>query len=37
MTDVWNSVTAGMIERTNGEIASQAHSRWVRAAKTAGY
>ena len=37
MTDVWNSVTAGMIERTNGEIASQAHSRWVRAAKTVGY
>ena len=37
MTDVWNNVTAGMIERTNGEIASQAHSRWVRAAKTAGY
>ena len=37
MTDVWNSVTAGMIERTNGEIANQAHSRWVRAAKTVGY
>ena len=37
MTDVWNSVTAGMIERTNGDIASQAHSRWVRAARTAGY
>lgn len=33
MTDVWNSVTAGMIERTNGEIALQAHSRWVRCAR----
>lgn len=30
MTDVWNSVTAGMLDRSYGEIASQAHSRWVR-------
>jgi len=36
MTDVWNSVTAGMIERTNGEVATQAYSRWRRAAKLAG-
>lgn len=36
MTDVWNSVTAGMIERTNGEVASQAYRRWRRAAKISG-
>lgn len=30
MTDVWNSVTAGMLDRSHGEIASQAHDRWVR-------
>ena len=35
MTDVWNSVTAGMLERTNGEIAHQAHQRWIRCAKAA--
>ena len=35
MTDVWNSVTAGMLDRSNGEIANQAHSRWIRCAKTA--
>lgn len=34
MTDVWNSVTAGMIDRTNGEIAQQAHARWTRCART---
>jgi len=35
MTDVWNSVTAGMLDRTNGEIAHQAHQRWIRCAKAA--
>ena len=33
MTDVWNSVTAGMLDRTNGEIALQAHRRWIRCAR----
>jgi len=33
LTDVWNSVTAGMIERSNGEVASQALERWRRAGK----
>ena len=33
MTDVWNNVTAGMIERTNGEVATEALHRWKRAAK----
>lgn len=33
MSDVWNNVTAGMIERSNGEIATQALGRWRRAAK----
>lgn len=32
MTDVWNSVTAGMIDRDNGEIARQAYGRWRRTA-----
>ena len=32
MTDVWNNVTAGMIDRSNGEVAAQALSRWRRAA-----
>lgn len=35
MTDVWNSVTAGMLDRTNGEIALQAHRRWIRCARAA--
>jgi hypothetical protein len=35
MTDVWNSVTAGMIDRSPGEIASQAHQRWIRCARAA--
>ena len=37
MTDVWNSVTAGMLDRTNGEIAlqAQAHRRWIRCARAA--
>ena len=33
MSDVWNNVTAGMIDRSNGEIATQALGRWRRAAK----
>lgn len=33
LTDVWNSVTAGMIDRSNGEIAQQALGRWRRAAR----
>lgn len=38
MTDVWNRVTAGMIDRSNGEIAVQALGRWRRAGRlTAGY
>jgi hypothetical protein len=35
MTDVWNSVTAGMLDRTNGDIALQAHRRWIRCARAA--
>ncbi|MDN0025810.1 hypothetical protein QVN84_09815 [Prevotella lascolaii] len=35
MTDVWNSVTAGMLDRSNGEIALQAHRRWIRCARAA--
>lgn len=38
MIDVWNRVTAGMIDRNNGEIAVQALGRWRRAGRlTAGY
>lgn len=33
MSDVWNNVTAGMIDRSNGEIATQALGRWRSAAK----
>lgn len=33
MTDVWNSVTAGMIDRSNGEVANAALDRWQRAAR----
>lgn len=32
MTDVWNSVTAGMLDRNNGEVARMAMNRWRRAA-----
>ena len=32
MTDVWNNVTAGMLDRNNGEAARMAMSRWRRAA-----
>ncbi len=34
--DVWNNVTAGMIDRNNAEVASQALGRWRRAARVAG-
>lgn len=37
MTDVWNSITAGMMERDNGEIVRQAHKRWKRAARSIDY
>lgn len=33
MTDVWNNATAGMLERTPGEVAVMALGRWRRAAK----
>lgn len=32
MADVWNNVTAGMIDRSNAEIAAQALGRWRRCA-----
>lgn len=32
LNDVWNKVTAGMIDRSNGEAARLAMSRWRRAA-----
>ena len=32
MTDVWNKVTAGMIDRDNANIANQAYRRWRRVA-----
>lgn len=32
LTDVWNNITAGMIDRSNGSIARQAKNRWKRAA-----
>lgn len=32
MNDVWNNVTAGMLDRSNGETARIAMSRWRRAA-----
>jgi hypothetical protein len=33
MTDVWNSVTAGMLDHDNATIAHEAHKRWIRAAR----
>lgn len=36
MNDVWNSVSAGMIDRDNGEVARQALGRWKRCAMVAG-
>ena len=32
MADMWQNVTAGMIDRSNGEIANQAMGRWRRCA-----
>lgn len=31
--DVWNNATAGMLDRSNGEVARMALTRWHRAAK----
>lgn len=31
--DVWNNATAGMLDRSNGEVARMALTRWRRAAK----
>ena len=36
LTDVWNNITAGMLDRSYGEVASMAMERWRRAARTAG-
>ena len=36
LTDVWNNATAGMLDRSYGEVASMAIERWRRAARTAG-
>lgn len=33
LTDVWNNVMAGMLDRSNGDVARMALSRWRRAAK----
>ena len=33
MIDVWNNATEGLIDRSHGGIADQAHSRWIRAAR----
>lgn len=33
MNDVWNSATAGMLDRSNGEVAQMALGRWKRAAR----
>ena len=35
LTDVWNNATAGMLDRSYGEVASMAMERWRRAARTA--
>ena len=32
MADVWNNMTAGMLDRNNGEVARMAMNRWRRAA-----
>lgn len=37
LLDVWYNLSAGMIERTPGTIARQAHDRWRRAAKGVSY
>lgn len=33
MMDVWYNITEGIIDRSVGDIARQAHGRWVRAAR----
>ena len=33
LNDVWNNVTAGMLDRDNGEVARRAMNRWRRAAE----
>lgn len=33
LNDVWNRASAGMIDRSNAEVAGQAYERWRRAAK----
>ena len=35
LNDVWNNVTAGMLDRDNGEVARMALSHWRRAAALA--
>lgn len=35
LNDLWNNVTAGMLDRNNGEAARMAMSRWCRAAALA--
>ncbi len=37
LTDVWNNVIAGMLDRSNGEVAIMALDRWKRAAKVINY
>lgn len=32
LTDVWNNVSAGMLDRSNGDVARMAMTRWRRAA-----
>ena len=33
MTDLWNSLSSGAVDRSYGDIARQARSRWIRAAR----
>ena len=37
LNDVWNNVTAGMLDRDYGDIAHIAFDRWRRAARVVGY
>lgn len=37
LSDVWNNITAGMLDRSNGEVAAQALGRWRRAARATSY
>lgn len=30
MTDVWNAATAGIVEKSNGQLADMAFDRWKR-------